>query len=123
MTDTKNLPVAIIGAGPIGLATAANLVERGLQPLILEAGSRIASSMWDWGHVRLFTPWSYLIDPPGRRLLEENTDWQAPDENSVPHAKELVEQFFDPLSAIDGIADNIRLNHKVVSIAKTATIA
>ena len=118
MTDTKNLPVAILGTGPIGLAAAANLVERGLKPLIFEAGPRVASSMWDWGHVRLFTPWSYLVDPPSRRLLEAHTDWRAPDENRVPYAKELVEQFFDPLATLDGIAENIRLNHRVVSVAK-----
>lgn len=118
MTDTNHLPTAIIGAGPIGLAAAANLVEQGLEPLIFEAGPRVASSMWDWGHVRLFTPWSYLIDPPSRRLLEARTDWRAPDEDYVPYAKELVEQFFEPLATLDGIAENIRLNHKVVSVAK-----
>lgn len=36
------LPIAIIGAGPVGLAAAAHLVERGLTPLILEAGPRPA---------------------------------------------------------------------------------
>jgi len=118
MSDTTDLPIAIIGAGPIGLAAAANLVEHGLEPLIFEAGPRVASSMWDWGHVRLFTPWSYLIDPPSRRLLEAHTDWRAPDEDYAPYAKELVEQFFDPLATIDGIAENIRRDHKVVSVAK-----
>ncbi len=118
MTDTDNLPIAIIGAGPVGLAAAANLVERGLRPLIFEAGPRVASSMWDWRHVRLFTPWSYLIDPPSRRLLESNTEWLAPDEDYVPYAKEVVEQFFEPLAAIGSIAQNLRLNHKVVSVGK-----
>lgn len=118
MTDTKNLPIAILGAGPIGLAAAANLIERGLPPLIFEAGPRVASSVWDWGHVRLFTPWSYLIDPSSRRLLEAHTDWQAPDEAYVPYGKELVEQLFDPLAAIPGIAENLRLQHKVVAVAK-----
>ena len=32
------LPVAIIGAGPVGLAAAAHLLARGLDPLVLEAG-------------------------------------------------------------------------------------
>ncbi|MEM7357363.1 MAG: FAD-dependent oxidoreductase [Acidobacteriota bacterium] len=118
MTETKPLPVAIIGAGPIGLAAAANLVERGLQPLIFEAGPRIASSLWDWRHVKLFTPWSYLIDPPSRRLLEAQTDWQAPNDQAVPLAKELVEQFLDPLASLEGIAETLHLRHKVVSVAK-----
>lgn len=38
MTTTADLPVVVIGAGPAGLAAAAHLVERGIEPLILEAG-------------------------------------------------------------------------------------
>ena len=30
--------VAVIGAGPVGLAAAARLLERGLEPVVLEAG-------------------------------------------------------------------------------------
>lgn len=118
MNDNARLPVAVIGAGPIGLAAAANLVERGFEPLIFEAGPRVASSMWDWGHVRLFTPWSYLIDPQSRRLLEAHTGWTAPDDSYVPYAKEFVEQLLDPVAALDSIAPHIHLNHRVVSVAR-----
>ncbi|MFD3843656.1 FAD-dependent oxidoreductase, partial [Streptomyces sp. NPDC058642] len=38
MPTTDQLPVVVIGAGPVGLAAAAHLVERGLDPLVLEAG-------------------------------------------------------------------------------------
>ena len=34
----SELPVVVIGAGPLGLAAAAHLLERGLLPLVLEAG-------------------------------------------------------------------------------------
>ena len=34
-----SLPVAIIGAGPVGLAAAANLVERGIDFVIYESGA------------------------------------------------------------------------------------
>ncbi len=34
----SELPVVVIGAGPEGLAAAAHLLERGLEPLVLEAG-------------------------------------------------------------------------------------
>jgi 2-polyprenyl-6-methoxyphenol hydroxylase-like FAD-dependent oxidoreductase len=34
----SDLPVVVVGAGPQGLAAAAHLLERGLTPLVLEAG-------------------------------------------------------------------------------------
>ncbi|YCK34137.1 FAD-dependent oxidoreductase [Actinomadura sp. ATCC 39365] len=51
-----DLPVVVIGAGPVGLAAAAHLAERGLDFLVLEAGERIAASIAQWGHVRVFSP-------------------------------------------------------------------
>ncbi|MEO5873970.1 MAG: NAD(P)-binding protein, partial [Streptosporangiaceae bacterium] len=37
-TPENRLPIVVIGAGPVGLAAAAHLVERGLDFLVLEAG-------------------------------------------------------------------------------------
>jgi len=45
MAATGSLPVAIIGAGPVGLAAAAHLLERGLDPVILEAGEAPADAI------------------------------------------------------------------------------
>ena len=53
----KTLPVAVLGAGPVGLAAAAHLVARGFTPLILEAGAQVASNLESYRHVRLFSPW------------------------------------------------------------------
>src|SRR5690606_32255491 len=39
--ERSSLPVAIIGAGPVGLAAAAHLVQAGETPLVLEAGAAI----------------------------------------------------------------------------------
>ena len=47
------LPVVIIGAGPIGPSAAANLAERGIDFLVLEAGDEVAASVRRWGHTRL----------------------------------------------------------------------
>ena len=43
-TPTAKLPVAVIGAGPIGLAAAARLIERGIEPVVLEAGPSAATA-------------------------------------------------------------------------------
>lgn len=50
------LPVVVIGAGPVGLAAAAHLRERGLEPLVLEAGDRVGAAVAEWGHVSLLSP-------------------------------------------------------------------
>ena len=97
------LPVVIIGAGPIGLAAAANLAERGIDFTVLEAGDRVADSVQLWGLTRLFSPWKHLVDPASRRLLEA-TGWVQPDEDGLPTGAELVEQYLAPLAALDSIA-------------------
>ena len=51
----NDLPVAVIGAGPVGLAAAANLVERGVAVRVYEAGSTVGANLRDWAHVRIFT--------------------------------------------------------------------
>ena len=57
--DPSTLPVAVIGAGPVGLAAAAHLLARGLEPIVFEAGPEPASAVNAWGHIRLFSPWRY----------------------------------------------------------------
>lgn len=78
MTPDTQPPVVVIGAGPVGLAAAARLVERGISVLILERGLRAAAALRAWGHVRVFTPWEFNIDDAARALLA-STGWRAPD--------------------------------------------
>lgn len=111
------LPVAIIGAGPIGLAAAAHLVERGLDFVVFEAGDDIADSVRSWGHTRLFSPWRHLVDPAARRLLEEQ-GWRHPEPDVAPTGLELVESYLEPLSELDAIASRIRLRTAVVAVAR-----
>ena len=67
MSEAKT--VAIIGAGPVGLAAAAHVLERGLEPIVLEAGDDVGHAMRQWGHVQLFSPWEYNVDKAAARLL------------------------------------------------------
>lgn len=79
----QQLPVVVIGAGPVGLAAAVHLLERGLEPLVLESGDDVASNVSDWAHVRVFSPWSFNVDEAARRLLEP-LGWVAPDSGRHP---------------------------------------
>lgn len=112
------LPVAIIGAGPIGLAAAANLIERDLEFVVYEAGETVASSMRSWGHIRLFSPWRHLIDPAGRRLLEA-AGWGEPaDLDSAPTASEFVAAYLEPLAALPQIASRIRTGVTIGAVTR-----
>ncbi|WP_430647101.1 FAD-dependent oxidoreductase [Agromyces sp. GXS1127] len=111
------LPVAIIGAGPIGLAAAANLLERGLDVVVYEAGDRVGASIREWGHIRLFSPWRMLVDPASRRLLEAS-GWEHPEEDRLPRGAELVEQYLEPLAALEPIASRIRFGVDVTAVAR-----
>ncbi|WP_136709072.1 NAD(P)-binding domain-containing protein [Agromyces sp. H66] len=113
----QGLPVAIIGAGPIGLATAANLADRGIDFVLLEAGDRIADSIEHWGHIRLFSPWKHLVDPVSKRLLAE-TGWQEPPADSLPTGAELVRDFLIPLADLPAIAARTRLGVTVTDVSR-----
>lgn len=114
--QTEQLPVIVIGAGPVGLAAAAHLRERGLAYLVLEAGPAVGAAIADWGHTRLFSPWEYNIDDAARRLLE-TTDWSAPDLQSLPTGQELIDQYLAPLAA--ALGDTIRCNTRVTAVSRT----
>ncbi|MDQ0614799.1 thioredoxin reductase [Microbacterium sp. W4I4] len=119
LTDRlATLPVVIIGAGPIGLAAAANLAERGIDFVVLEAGDRPASSVRLWGHTRLFSPWRHLIDPASRRLLDA-AGWVPPlDEGRAPSGQELVDEYLQPLAELDAIRTRIRYGTRVTAVAR-----
>lgn len=112
------LPVVIIGAGPIGLAAAANLAERGIDFTVLEAGARVADSVQLWGHTRLFSPWKHLVDPASRRLLEA-TGWVMPAaEGRAPTGQELVDDYLIPLADLPEIGSRIQFGSRVIAVSR-----
>ncbi|WP_397429081.1 FAD-dependent oxidoreductase [Peribacillus simplex] len=117
--DNSTLPVAIIGGGPVGLAAAAHLLKKGEKFIVFEAGDSVGSSMLEWGHVRMFSPWQYNIDKAAKELLE-NAGWASPDEEALPTGRELVEEYLLPLSNLPEMKENIMLQAKVVGVAKRA---
>jgi thioredoxin reductase len=115
--DPKDLPVAVIGAGPVGLAAAAHLLRRGEAPLVLEAGDGPGASVRAWGHVRLFSPWRALVDGAAAALLSD-AGWEAPEPDRLPTGRELVERYLAPLAALPALRGRVRYGTRVRSVAR-----
>lgn len=111
------LPVAVIGAGPVGLAAAAHLLEREWTPLVLETGRAVGASVRQWRHVRLFSPWCVDLDAAAVRLLSAE-GWHAPPADDLPTGGELVERYLEPLGHHPALAPHLRLDHRVNAIAR-----
>lgn len=111
------LPVAIIGAGPIGLAAAAHLTERDIPFVIYERGEAAGAAIREWGHTRLFSPWEHLVDEAAARLLS-GTDWTAPKASRAPSGDELVAEYLEPLAAHEAIAPNVRRGVEVLAVTR-----
>ncbi|MGC7103145.1 FAD-dependent oxidoreductase, partial [Amycolatopsis lurida] len=108
-------PVVVVGAGPVGLAAAAELLERGLEPLVFERGERAGAAVAQWHHVRLFSPWSELVAPAAGRLLDR-TGWSRPDGAGYPTGEEWAAEYLRPLAA--ELGERVRFGAEVVGVAR-----
>ncbi len=117
MESTKALPVAVIGAGPVGLAAAAHLLERGLEPLLFEAGPTAGTAIDRWRHIRLFSPWRFNLDAAALRLLEAH-GWEAPRLTALPYGGELVDNYLAPLAALPEISSRLQTGARVVAVSR-----
>ena len=111
-------PVAVIGAGPVGLAAAAELIAQGEEPLVFEAGDMVGAGVLAWGQVRLFSPWRYVIDPAARALLLASGTWAEPDGERYPTGRELVAGYLTPLAALPEIRSRLRLASRVSQVTR-----
>ncbi|EIG57409.1 NAD(P)-binding domain-containing protein [Bradyrhizobium sp. WSM1253] len=109
--------VAIVGAGPVGLAAAAHVLERGMSPLVLEAGSEAGHAVRQWQQVQLFSPWEYNIDKAAARLLAP-TGWNSPDPGSYPTGVELLDRYLTPLATRTPLREVIRTSSRVSAISR-----
>lgn len=113
----NELPVAVIGAGPIGLAAAANLAERGIPFRVYEAGATVGANLRDWGHVRIFTTWEQNLDPASRRLLEAD-GWALRNPDAFPTGEDLYRDYLKPLAELPALGPNIATGAKVRRITR-----
>jgi thioredoxin reductase len=116
-THPDDLPVVVIGAGPVGLAAAAHLHERGIAFTVLEADDGPAATVRQWGHVKLFSPWRYNIDAAARRLLDD-AGWVAPDLDTLPTGSQLAADYLQPLADLPQVKPHLRYRAQVVAITR-----
>jgi len=107
--------IAILGAGPVGLAAAAQVLERGMTPLVLEQGMAVGHSVRQWAHVPMFSNWRYNIDAAAARRLGA-AGWQAPDRDAFPTGADLVADYLAPLGRT--LAPWIRFGRRVVALSR-----
>jgi thioredoxin reductase len=113
----ESLPIAVIGGGPVGLAAAAHLVSRNLPVKVYEAGPVVGTNMRNWGHVRVFTPWRYCVDPVAATLLERR-GWSMPSTDVFPTGGEIVANYLEPLAATPELAGVIETGVRVTAISR-----
>jgi len=111
------LPVAVLGAGPVGLAAAAELLERNIPFVVLEAGKQVGANLLDYGHVRLFTPWRYNVGAAMAKHLAR-AGWQAPPATELPFAGEVARRVLQPFAALPEVAAHLKLDTKVTAISR-----
>src|SRR5690349_7561488 len=117
MTQLDQLPVVVIGAGPVGLAAAAHLADREIPFIVLEAGGDPAAAVRQWGHVRLFSPWRYNIDAAAARLLADAV-WVRPDDDKLPTGAQLAADYLQPLADLPALKQHVRYDARVVAVTR-----
>ncbi|MBS2966909.1 NAD(P)-binding domain-containing protein [Actinocrinis puniceicyclus] len=114
-TPTPDLPVVVIGAGPVGLAAAAHLLEYGITALVLEAGPHADTAVRAWSNMRLFSTWNEIVDPAAEKLLTP-TGWVRPDSCAYPTGGDWAEQYLQPLA--DALGQSVRYGARVTGVAR-----
>lgn len=112
--------LAILGAGPIGLESAALALELGLDVHLFERGE-VGAHATAWGHVRMFTPWRMNLGPASVRLLQKH-GWAQPDLDAYPTGAELVEQYLLPLARCPELKERVHEHAQVVHISRRGAL-
>jgi thioredoxin reductase len=117
MSSHSSKVVAVIGGGPVGLAAAAHLHAYQQPFVVLEAGAEAGAAVREWGHVRTFSPWRYMVDGAARTLLE-SSGWSSPDADHLPTGNELIDQYARPLANHPSIRPHVRYHARVTSVGR-----
>lgn len=115
MSAVAAFPVIVIGAGPVGLAAAAQFRSRDIDVVVLESGPFVGAAVAEWGHVRLFSSWAELMDPVAVEMLGA-AGWVRPPSGEYPTGAEWVSNYLRPLGDLLGGA--VRCGAKVTAVTR-----
>ncbi|MDF2962356.1 MAG: flavoprotein [Paenibacillus sp.] len=113
----QQLPVAIIGGGPVGMAAAAHLIKRKRAFILLERGPSVGASLMKWKHVRMFSSWEYNIDRAAEELLVSR-GWTSPNKEILPTGGQMVREYLTPLYDLPEMQPYIITNSQVIAIQR-----
>jgi hypothetical protein len=117
MNMPDNRRVVVIGAGPVGIEAALYARMCGLSVTVYEQGE-VGEHLKHWGHVRMFTPWSWNVSTLGMQVLQ--TEYPR---RTWPAATDLLtgyvyrEEYLLPLANCSLLRDSLRLGIRVVQIS------
>ncbi|HSP34152.1 MAG TPA: NAD(P)-binding domain-containing protein [Thermoanaerobaculia bacterium] len=105
--------VAVIGAGPIGIAAAVGAHDRGFEVTLFEKGS-VGEALRSWSTTRFFTPLSMNISSSMRSLLGDD----APPDDALLTGAEMIERVLEPIASREPLRGRIRTQTRVTAIGR-----
>lgn len=118
MSRTELPRIAVLGAGPIGLEAALQAAHAGFPVTVYERGD-VSESIWQWGHVRLFTPFGMNSTPLGLDVIrKEHPQHQLPGPHDLITGNEYRDAYLIPLTVTAKLADAVLTKTQVVSIGR-----
>ncbi|MCH2596219.1 MAG: NAD-binding protein, partial [Pirellulales bacterium] len=119
MADSSLPRIAILGAGPIGLEATLYARYLGYQVDLIERGSSPAENMLQWGHVRLFTPFSKNVSPLGMAALQaQDPAWQPPAADQLLTGAEFQQEYLLRLAESDLVAGPLQCETEVLAVGR-----
>jgi thioredoxin reductase len=112
----KQVRIAIIGGGPIGLEAALEGAALGYDVTLYEAG-RVGEHLRRFAWLTLFTPFSMGSTARGRERLRA-TGVPLPGDDEVVAAGDLVSRYLEPLSRLPELAGRIQEGARVSQIGR-----
>ena len=110
--------IAILGGGPVGIEAGLYGRFLGYDVVILEAQD-VAAHVRSWGHVRMFSPFRQLCSTLGLAALRaQDPDLRTPDLDAQLTGRQWVEQYIQPLSQSDLLADHVQCQTRVVAVGR-----